>query len=912
MTTLNTTLAAAISAAMGATPTKINYSNTIGSNLGNTRRLRAFRDANASAPNPAATGVEFLNIGSSGALTIVGGNIVGFGILSGATVYQAADLSTGASALVLEGNGKSITWTLGLAGSGKEYTLPSSPTGSPNVGFAFAPGAGLKAPILLDSGTGPLSPALTANAPYTVDIDNWTTNAAVLAGTLTFDTRLQNLVMDHPQVAENMGDVKVYYSSNIVTMGQFEFGALLFVTTPSVNSSSTTEPSYQVVTGWKPTSANWPNYPFFDGYIVGTTDTFCPPFKARIKTQAGTLLYTHQMRDGLPISDPSLKDNDLANNPVRPHMNCFQMLPWSSVRHKNTSYLPMWMPGVKSEALRPTATRSHYSTNQALPLITFGINCNAIGHWFAMPKWPFAGNATAHALDTASQDPKLFPFGAGLPFPINPLPQLMSTGSFRCTGWGYEPAALGPIDSSTGTGGTRSDRYTMPATVAIAFTDMNYVRPRNNDPIVDIMDAHALHYFNLSHHHVTNASTMATLSIEDALNGVIGHGKTYYAPNDSYVTGGKAKTVPLFALPASATYVSGQPFGGAFVDKNGRMPRNGNANDYLHNYGTPFWYALFKSSPMHVYAMKHRLIDALMTYLGDDGSSDPSGGGGGESAWFLTRFHAWRYEHLLTAWVLSSDHPIIGIPRAPVMARWVRELEAVYNYVYKPIMIDNAQAPFYNAMRNTGTHLRRTSGQSTYSHPTPGQGYYLADVLQLMKQTGLWSVLRAQSDKCRLALDFMVRCLDLGSVDFILDTNGRIEQPSVIKGGTPSVPVVVDSWAEWNTLNPPRGSEDWITSYNGIKYGKAGSLRLDESGAGEREQDVTQHLRYQWLCFRRDVIKHSEVPCARGANGITQAIAVYKGFYDTVSADVAAGGPDWHFLWVSACERNAPSVLGPA
>jgi hypothetical protein len=856
MTVFNPKLAAAIAAAVGATPTKINYSNAIGSDLGNTRRLRAFRDANPAAPNPAATGVEFLNIGSSGPLTYQAGNIVGFGTLSGTTVRAAADLSTGVSVLVLEGNGSSITFTLGLTGSGKEFTLGASPTGSPNEGVAFTAAAKIRAPVAYDSGSGPLSPQAVANTPYSATVQDWSSGSAVDLPPIILDVKLPNWVFDDAELATSMGDCAVYQSTQSAVLDDIEFGVTVWGINPSINSQGA-EPVYKALVVEKPTEANWPGWPAYSGYNQAVSNTFAKPHKVVIKNQAGAVLYIHQMRDGKPINDPSLYtskfNNEINVKPLRPFMHCAAALPWTSSRPKLNTYASKYFPGAAADSLAPHVSRSHYTYNPPVMPVYGLTQLNGVSCPHSMPKWSLPGNATA--VDAAAalvQDPYLYNIvgtsagygdvGHGVNFII---------------GWGYEPGSFSGHDQACGVGGLRLDRYVIPFQYAAYMTNPNYLRPFNMDPIIDMAEDFGKSAYNLPNFFVTNVKTAATIPLEEVFNNEWSMGGGYYDPNNSYTAGGSAKSIYRFGPFAGDSYNPALPFGGEMVDKNGRTPFNGAGPDFLHNFWSFAWDTLLFNCPMAAYATKHRLISSILCqaeWIAEDHNV---------IEWYLVRQHAWRWMHYTMAWKVSADHPL-GIPRAPVEKRFEKELIAIHEQIVVP---SRAVNPYLRiaSIKNLGCPTR-WDGQMA-SH---GMTFYLAHVIHLMRQTGLWDVLYNKSVQCREALEFTVHALDLYSIDWILDTQGREPNYTPVHIGDPQTGMAT-SWADWSTrVRPRNGQEDWITNPDG-------SIHRD-GGFGQ------EHLRYQWVCFRRDY--PLGIPCVR-ANGIALAAAAFKDFYDRIDARVA-------------------------
>lgn len=876
-------ISSALKAQLNACTSKQQYADTIKTALGATPHIRCFRDANSAATDPALTGTEFLNMTLDGSFQIVAGNIVSFGKATAITVRNAADLSTGASELRLEGNGHSITYSLGLTNSGKEFTLPSSPTGAANVGFAFAKGSGTKSPMSLNSGTGPVVPTLDANAPYSVTIENWTSGAAVPVGTIIFDTRKANWIFDDLEVASNMGDVRVDSSSTTVTYGDHEFGAMRFIMTGQMNSESSA-PVYQVLIGIKPTASNWPNYPAYSGYTKATTDTFPGPFKAVIKTQAGVILKTHEMRDGLPINSPQLHDDDDFNFPLRPHMNCAQMLPWQSARPKKNTYANKWFPGVSAAGYRPTACRAHFSSNQAMPFMNWDRIINGCGQWWMLPKWPFPSDPAKQTSDT-NQDPNLT--GAMSTTTNWADSYYASNNAWRMTGWGYEPGAFGPMDQTYGPGGSRANRMVIGTPYAIYLTNPNFVRPRNNDAIAEMIDHHNLHFFNMGMYWFQDVKNFGTIPINEVLQGVWGGGKTYYGGNDSYVVGGNAKSIPFFAISAGSGIQAG-PHKGMHTDKNGRAPWNSFAFDWEHNYDSPGMVAAFLGSPMHAVAAKHRFIASQMAQVSWTLPGSVSG-------MFMARDHAWRWLHLVHAWKLGSDHEL-GITRQGIEDYMEADLNALYDVWYKPAFVDGRQQPQDILLKNMGVAAGYSQNNGTWGHTAHGITFYLGGVMGLMKQYGMYKRMADKSEKCKRALEMVIRNLDYMAIEFILKFNGRNPNYNVFTDNVGLNPVFVKTWDELNTRDPRNGLEDWTSNPAGDWIG---------------ERADTEHMRAQWVSIRKNVFP--ELPYDGTADGINLAYQAYKAHYDKAVARLAETPPksDFTYLWAGFAEWLPPTVVEP-
>jgi hypothetical protein len=124
----------------GAT-SKNGASNAKKNGIGASPRLCCYWDASASATDPAVSGSKFLDCAIAGPLFVdtATGVIKNFGATSDVVLHNSVDLAQGSAALRIEGNGNYLQYTLGLSGSGKEFTVPSNLT--PGQPFAFSSAA---------------------------------------------------------------------------------------------------------------------------------------------------------------------------------------------------------------------------------------------------------------------------------------------------------------------------------------------------------------------------------------------------------------------------------------------------------------------------------------------------------------------------------------------------------------------------------------------------------------------------------------------------------------------------------------------------------------------------------------------------------------------------------------------------
>jgi hypothetical protein len=832
----------ALQSALSAQTTKISFSNTLVSMLGPTCVVRGLRN-----------GVEFMNVGASGAITVVAGNIIkGWGVLTGVTTNLAADVSTGTCVLRIEGGGHFVEYTLGLgAASGKEQYFARNPDGV--MGVAFASTAGLKAPLLLDSGTGFGAPP---DNVYTVDFQNWSSGSAVAAGTLTLSSRIPNWVYDDAQQQTSIGDCRTHQCPQSVVMGDVEFGALYWGMNQNVNSEGAF-PVDEILIISKPTEANWPGHPKYSGYIVGTSNTFPPAFKAVVRKN-GAVVKTFEMRDGLPMNSPQLNHGggDLSVAPIRPFYCTGQVLLYRSARPKLHTFAAQLHAGYEADVIRSTVTREKASSNGINPLFSFRDQLNSYNQWFAMPKWAIPANLAAMNADTVSiQDAFLYPVNAEIaPYGA------FGYGGVRVTGWGYEPGTNGGMDWHTGPGGSRSDRGVVATPIALYLTNPAYIRPRGNDTIQDMVDAWNMNYCNVPNHLYADVKTGATIP-ENEVFGAMGSanywsqgGNTYYGSIDTFVTAGRA------GISNGQTGDYAKPYAGAFIDKNGLMPFHGGLTDYSHAYKSPALSAMIFNSPALAHLAKHAAINTILAQIGDvPPDTDPT-------RFFLVRNMAWRWKPYADNWKLSTDHPW-GLSRKLIEDRFQIELETIYDSIVKPVLVDNTQHPYYNALRNLGVPSGVNNAGTAWETKSQALTFYVAGVLHLMKTTGLWDVMMAKSYKCNQALRFTIRCLDLYAIDWILDTDGRYDwYVNTIKGSNTgaNTNVVYANWAEYAPIEVPvNGLNDWITN---------------PDGTNKLEQEPTQHARYQYLTLRKLYITEAEIPCAR-ANGVDLALAKYRNFY---------------------------------
>lgn len=884
--------------------TKVEWAETLKTALGPTRRLRCWHSATVVA-DASVSGTEFLNTGLTGEITIAGGKITSFGVATDTTIKLAATLSTGSAVLRVEGNGHWMQGTVGLTGAATDFHFTANPTGAAGTGFATT--LRTNPPNLLASGTGYLPPNVDADTPTYATVWNWSNPSAVVeAGRIHFNKRIANWVFQDAEFAANMGDLRVTQSTDMVTYGAHEFGAMLLSANPAVNATAG-KVRHDVVINFKPTEANWPNYPrqtgaARGGYLRGTrvlegltvnygiSNTFMNAFKVSVHRADGTVLGWCEMpRDGLAINSSELSDVPTKTKPVRPRTHCASLLAWSSHASKMNSYAAKYFPGVDAQFLRPSLSKERTAANAMYPLQKLTqIDSNL--HWYGMGKWAQPCSSAAAIADEASRtDPYLWNIGPtnatyndwgtkAWATPYFGVPEsdygFLTHASVLNAGWGYEPGSYTGHDMLTGPGGKRIDRAVMPSPIAIHLTDPNWVHLRDNTPIsVMVQDwnkgyfNHAIHFFDGD---IRNFSTVPT---QEAVDGLWCHGEVYYNGAMRTFTD-LDHAIPQFSIGAGPTEVPSLPHLGAFTDTNYRMPWNGYSHDWFHNYNAVGFAALFYNSPAHLVSQKHRYLASIMM----QGSGTRP-----DALWqsFLVRNQAWLFAEEARMWKLASDHPL-GVSREVVEARIEAGLVSLYNNITVPLEINNSQTMFFRGIRNLGIATEYNTTYGWYPKSFSLQ-YYMAHALQFWRQSGLWGVMYNRSEVCRRALMTLINALDKGCLDYYLDTDGAYSGEVYNAGidlwignrmtNNDSIEIAT-SWADWQARKTPKAStqEDLI-------HNAAGALR---------QPDVGEFSRMQWPFIRRDYFP--DIPALRDVNACCAKVTNWQGVWNTHIATMEGNG----------------------
>lgn len=930
-----------LAAALAATSTKLAWADTLRTALGDTRRLVCSKD-----------GTVFLNVGMTGPLVITSGNVTGFGVATGYSVRMAADLTTGACLLRIEGNGNWMQGTLGLSRAAQiaagvpeaqvvpyDFSMPANPNMSSGIGFSSS--SRIKAPKLLASGTGPAAPAIRSVTPTVIELEDWTNPAApVVVGSATFSVRTEDWVFEHPEMAAEMGDIAIYELASTIkwTSAKFELGGLLFLGN-NANTLDGTTPLEQMLLWFKPIG-RWASYPAADTFkralwtpngtdaqgnaIFTCTNaaeadtTYPPPFKIKLRTAGGSVVHTHEMKafnqyPTLPINSPEFMQAQLVtfppNSPPKawqngdvpavPHFNCGMALPWENIRTRLSSRYRRYFPGVSARSYGPRVARDSYTSNASNAFDDPYTQRNGLNHMYAMPPYPMKAN---HNNGDSAEETQYDPLPRD-PYTMNTASSNASYGKpHRFSGWKYQPGSVSGHDWYMGKGGQRFDRSPTPSLLAIYVSDQSYVRPHGAVPIRDMLDGFAFAYFNHSCFMVRDARTGATVPKEEMYTGGWTQLNAFYGAytNPPGLPAGADKKIDMCGIK-SGSYRQAQ-----HNDASGRMPWGGYLRDALHSHAYPGIHAMVLNSPMHAFANVFFYNMHWMCSLGDaKPDANPTG-------FFLMRQMAWRWLAYTAQWIVGTAHPR-GITHQEVESRFQIELEKIYDFAYVPAFVNNEQTIFAAGLRRLGVYVAVEGG--SMGSAGGSMGLYCAHTLALMKQTGLWAKMKARSVKCRLALEMVLEAFDKQVIDYILDTKGRDAYYQKLSGKKPeghvfTVADVPTSWAaqsamldtEWPVLPANMGSGEaqtystqermanWNTSYAGVK-GESGS---------------TQHLQYQWATVRK--FYFPEYPHAR----LDAALAKFEQYYAENAALADAGTKnEWAMRFPSHGDLLAPSVVGP-
>ncbi|WP_323140199.1 hypothetical protein [Massilia phyllosphaerae] len=853
---------------LGQQTTKVDWTNVLKMELGNQRRLRGFYTSDPTA-DPAIDGVEFLNVASVGELPVLAGNVAGFGSLQSATVRAAADLGTGAAILHLEGNDHSISFSLGLPSSGAEFILPSNPTGAPDEGFTFTRNSGVNAPVMLDSGTGPLAP----KDGYVVAgfrLIDYPSGARRVVGTAWFSKRVPNIVMEHSFMGAALGDVRkmqVPEGEGIIwgTGGDTYLVAGDTLVGNAVLNSQAPVPLQESEVRMVPYN-RWAGYPFNVGFIVESDCLIPPAHKIEWLDKDSNVVDVtedYATRDanntpgsGLPVNDPSFNDGHPITTgvPIYEWWNCRMVHPHVSHLPKMHPLAHHFLPGVWDQAMHESQVREHASDVTYWPPLTGTGDAMGLGAWKIAPKWNKPYGA---APDVTIQDPYFkYPYKDG--------------GGTQLLGYGFTPGGSGTYTQATGNGGVRKDRCGWPHPVVKWVTNPDGVRAHGAIPMRTMVHHWFMNQFNQPLHLFTNVYTGEGISKSILLSGDAAYIDGYYDGSDNNYANN------LVRLLSS---LSGNGTGDHWRDKNKKRFNNEWSRDIEHNNNQAAPGAYFLLSPRFVLESKHTFSAMILA------AHDITRSFSKEN--FMTRAHAWLNWGFANHWLMANNGQG-EMSTAEIEAAWARHWE----------MVHAAVMPAYSDPNNYWGVLLKTLGMPAeikykkdpktdqniafrLEPQTDSKTFYFGHVFQLMKQSGSFERMINYSPKCKEIIELQLYSQTLYAVAGFRDTNGRMDKyfsgshtehyyaPEWIWPLDTPLPYP-KNWGEWFV---PNGQEDWIRQYNG-DFGDYNNS-IDGQNTG--------HMRAQWLSIMKNFFPEYDFSDRDLALNI--ALAFYKEVDDRFKID---------------------------
>lgn len=795
--------------------------------LGPNRVVRAWQDLNAASKYPSLTGTEFINVSMNGAITLAGGAITGLGFTYKTNKFLAnIDLTKGKSVMRIEGNGRYVQGTLGLGG-GFDFSLTTNP--DPAKGLAFSNASSMNAPVFAPSGTGPVAPDKTKAAPHVVKIYDYSDPRNPVLGKVGYITEHQpDFVYEDADMARNTGDVAVWQTPDIF-WDNFSIGATLAIADKSCTEVGNV-PLYQVMVGWKYESS-WMSYPQSDLQLRETYVLNPPPFKVELEDANGNRLYVWEMHDGSPINDFRLfsgnshRGGRTATASLQPGFNSMMMLFWQNTRPRKTDFISKLYPGMYGH--RQSMAKNYLSIISVEPLLTGGYqgnSANGLGHFYYAPKWP--GPQAAQEVT----DPYLH---AGVNSVYSALYNAWAQGYM------YEPGAYGNHNWYTSPGGPRGDRSVMPSHLAEYLTYPEGVRLQGNVPWREMVDEWFKNSWNHSNHPLTNAGALTTVPIDEVINDEWVLDATYYG------TYPRSKSILMCGDQREGTSQR-------HYDLEGNMQLAGWARDPLHDYAARGWASMAFCSPAHGIGSKFDTMTSMM--LHQNPYKDPT-------EYYMVRTQAWHWMHLVIAWKNASKHPTLGIPRIKIEDHFAKMLEACYNTFYKRVFIDMDEDPTAVIMRNLGISVSWSNG--SWGDRGGRLGFYMGQVLQLMKQTGMWHTMIRRGTVYETVLKNLIRNMDLYCFGQITLGEGVANGYQGIGGNNYDVRTIPTDWADWRerVRSEPWGGDDFVYRSEWNNNSKQWDIRKWNPNSDPGNGNLVAYAR-----MRRDYFPEIEHPLMAAAN----------------------------------------------
>lgn len=705
-------------------------------------------------------------------------------------------------------------------------------------------------------------------------VEDWSTGSAVEAGRWDINVRQPDLIYQHPRMASAYGNVGVFHAPNAVQLGEILLGVRRF--RMGAHGAEDGLPFNQVMVNGKPASSQaWNSYPARTDYDIKRCTTYPPPFKIRFFGPTGIEVGVIEAADGKPVNDPSFVQDEYYDpatktaavpdgsgpgwpdgvSVVRRHWNIGMALPWQSSRPNLSTQALSFYAGVD---ISPMSGKDNDTVIGFNPYLSTGTGLHGYNDIWTMAAMPSAKVSRTRMT------------------PLDPWRANPNVGSYpyfsNATGYLYEPGSWTGHEDNTGQGGPRHVRSVVPTQKAMYVSDPTGSRLEGSVPWSLIDDEFNKAYANVSIHFCTDVITGAGIPKAESLAGWWIFGDGSYYGNITNPEGGSARTISLRAVGNGGNKNSGSNGQTALQ---WRYDATGRAVWGLCNYESdhhgeiaPGQVSMLRFSPMHT-LLDRFAFDA--GWMGRLGRSKP--GAVPANSW-MTRQMAWRLNTCLHTWVNGVNHDY-GYTQEQIEARLQSDLEAYHALIYVPTMETNSQAVGIVGVRNLGGYAQPMANGRQLELFGGDNGFYMSHELVLMKTSGMWDAMRARSVKCAQVLDLLVRCMDLRTVDWMLDLGGRQQTAVEIltldmgSGYTFTAADVPASFAALNALWPVDGVADLI-------YDAAGVLIRDS----DNRESV--HMKYQWVKARK--IWFTEYPNAR----LDAAVAKWDGYYNEVQTISAA------------------------
>ncbi|WP_407308409.1 hypothetical protein [Acinetobacter sp.] len=858
-----------------------------------------------------ASGTSFFSSNIVGNPKIQGTSVVDFGVLRSATIKTAANLATGTSvARIVGSNGEWIEGRFGLLTSDAEFRVKSNPTASSGLSLS---NVSISAPRGMPSGIGPAIPDETDETTVAIVIEDMSVPAfPFVAATIELDYKREPLIFQDLEYATQIGDIQITQTHNTAIFSQMEWGTTRYDLN-AVHNAEANVPVEQLLVYCKP-HGYWTTYPFMDTQRQKRDLTFPTPFRVKLlRKKDRSVKKIIEMRDGLPINSPELSHNGWAGTgkPLRPHWNCAMMLQYQSHMTKPSANFAKYFNGMEPESVRHSQAKMGASTNAAIPLYSGSTQVNSALQYNALPQWPVRECKIWNDPELTSVDD----MSDGYLF----NPYTYNYGNQACiSGWDEEPASISGHDWQPFLGGLRHDRSIVFHALAMYATEPEGVRIKGKVPWRTMVDRYAKAMFYHSHHFVRDVKNCTGIPKELVLSGRYANIATRYSGRLESVPGGTTR-----AFDSASGVESGVMRDGHFL-WNGFMP------DDLHASNCPGLIALLFNSPMHHMAQMYRYATLVMSWpdLGMRPDKNPR-------EYWMQRNHAWRLLHYAVMWKLGTKH-FTGFSREEIEKNLQIEIELYHDNIMVPTKDVTNTDPWFTSLRELGIGVDYVEGwrnkldgngnpiqngvdgdgNPTYEtedtknwtmfHDT--KAFYMTQVLVLMRQFGLWKVMREKSEKCRLGLDFLIECFDKFGIEAFYETNGRAaayngDLSKAVLRSSPTMPRTAKTWTEWGTdIWPRNGVEDLVTRADGTI-----------SSEVSWNQNGTMHLRSQYILMRP--IFFPEYAHPKLADCVTMVKAQYKKHDDWVNSFPAntfeRSGRDWSGRWAPHGILKAPPVLEP-